>query len=194
MKVIDITYDDLDQFYDTLANQVFNDKNSRIAIVGIANSGIYLSEGLLKSLQKHGFTHSQSLAVECKRPHSKYTDAVSTPVTKRILKILPRSFSNLLRILEHNLLGHTRPTQRTLIFRDHADQKLENFDRILIIDDAVDSGHSMKAVADQITLLAPKSKIETAAFTVTQRTPVIMPDWYAHTDVIIRFPWAVDSQ
>ncbi|MEZ4846832.1 MAG: hypothetical protein R2877_07865 [Bdellovibrionota bacterium] len=61
---------------------------------------------------------------------------------------IPKLISNLLRTIEHHILSKFRPSQRIVEFHDHSDTKIAKCKRIMIVDDAVDSGHSMKAVYD----------------------------------------------
>ncbi|MEZ4846831.1 MAG: hypothetical protein R2877_07860 [Bdellovibrionota bacterium] len=46
MKVIDVTYSDPDNFYDSVAEELFQglSKDDLIAVIGIANSGLELSQ------------------------------------------------------------------------------------------------------------------------------------------------------
>jgi hypothetical protein len=191
MKVIDITYSDLDHFYDVVTETLFSHvkKDEMIAVVGIANSGLELSSGVFKRLQNTGYSNAMDYGVRCKRPHSSLTDTIGT--IYRILPI-PNFVSNSLRNLEHQILGKFRPKQRIVEFLNHSDTKISKCDHILIIDDAVDSGYSMKAVFEEIKKLNSHAKIDLAAYAITQQNPMVEPAVYQCRDVIVRFPWAMD--
>lgn len=65
--------------------------------------------------------------------------------------------------------------------------------RVLVVDDAVDSGVTMKAVVDALRAEAPEARIVTAALTVTTPHPVFRPDVALFSDsVLLRFPWSLD--
>jgi pyrimidine operon attenuation protein/uracil phosphoribosyltransferase len=193
MKVIDITYSDLDHFYDVVTERLFAHvkKDEMIAVVGIANSGLELSSGVFKRLQNKGYSNAMDYGVRCKRPHSSSIDTIGK--IYRILPI-PPFISNSLRYIEHQILGKFRPKQRTVEFLNHSDTKISKCDHILIIDDAVDSGHSMKAVYQEIQKHNSHAKIDLAAYAITQQNPVIEPAVYQYRNVIVRFPWAMDRQ
>lgn len=65
--------------------------------------------------------------------------------------------------------------------------------RVLIIDDAIDSGATMLAVTEAVHRAAPGARITTAALTVTFPKPMITPDVALHrNDTLLRFPWSND--
>ena len=68
--------------------------------------------------------------------------------------------------------------------------------RILIVDDAVDSGSTMAAVRKAINAIAnPSAVIKIAAITVTTPAPFIEPDFFLlYRYVLCRFPWSLDSK
>ncbi len=65
--------------------------------------------------------------------------------------------------------------------------------RVLIIDDAIDSGATMLAVVEAVRRAAPGARITTAALTVTFPNPMIPPDVALHRNgTLLRFPWSND--
>lgn len=193
MKIIDIKYADLEVFYATLAEKLSSEvsKTSHIAIIGIATSGLKLSAGVHKELMKLGYSNAKDYGVRCKRPHSKMTD-VAGKIYKSPIQI-PTFISNMLRKIEHVVLYKLRPTARIVDF-NNSENEIATSECILIVDDAIDSGHSMKSVFEKTKALAPKAGIKLAAYVITQKNPVIEPHYYQHRDVIVRFPWAADSK
>ena len=67
-------------------------------------------------------------------------------------------------------------------------------DADVIVDDAIDSGHSMLCVYDMIRHVYPCSDIYTAVFTTTQKQPVCTADFSAYSDTLVRFPWSLDGK
>ena len=65
--------------------------------------------------------------------------------------------------------------------------------KVLIVDDAVDSGATMLAVAEALREANPEAEIRTAAITVTTPKPLITPDYSMYKD-LIRFPWSMDAK
>lgn len=66
--------------------------------------------------------------------------------------------------------------------------------RILIVDDAVDSGATLLRVAETLRSASPEAQIASAVITVTTRNPAIKPDYTLYNDrTLIRFPWSADN-
>ncbi len=67
--------------------------------------------------------------------------------------------------------------------------------RILVVDDAVDSGATLRAVISKLTATYPDKEIKTAVITVTAEAPVFMPDYYLyHNSTLVRMPWSIDAK
>lgn len=111
---------------------------------------------------------------------------------KSIIKIAPRRLNNFLRILEAKWLV-TRTKHMTTTEVLIPDLPI-NAKRALIIDDAVDSGATLKAIVDKFADKKPEIEIRTAVITVTGDNPSYKPDYYLFNDSsLIRTPWALDS-
>ncbi len=190
MQIIDITYPDLENFYNSLVEKLSTEltPDDSISVVGIANSGLHLSKPIHQRIAQNGHSSAKTMAVRCQRPHSKARDSSSS-----VLRWIPKVVANVLRTLEHHLLQRIRPIERTVDLNGQ-EETISRSSYILIVDDAVDSGHSMKSVFEKIKQLAPDAKIQLVAFVITQKNPVITPEFYQHKNVIVRFPWAVDSK
>ena len=66
-------------------------------------------------------------------------------------------------------------------------------DRILIVDDAIDSGRTMKRVVDAIRSVAADKKLAIAVITVTKPQPLVRADYKLYDGgVLVRFPWSKD--
>ena len=71
--------------------------------------------------------------------------------------------------------------------------QLDNYHKILIVDDAVDSGYTLKNVVDKLEKNNSSAKIYSLAVVVTDKNAVKIPDYYLYSDVLIRFPWSLDG-
>lgn len=66
--------------------------------------------------------------------------------------------------------------------------------KVLLVDDAVDSGATLLAVTQAIRDARPDLEVRSAAITVTDDTPVAMPDFYLyHNSTLVRMPWSIDA-
>jgi len=111
---------------------------------------------------------------------------------KFILKRLPRFFTHFLRRIELNCSIHDVNSNRSVICRDPMPPK---YKKILVVDDALDTGHSMEAVLFWLKShsFAP-ALIKTAVLTTTGDAPHIVADFCLLNKVICAFPWSYDSR
>ncbi len=151
------------------------------AIVGIRTGGFYVAENMFESIP-HYYTEFQ-------RPSTKLKHGG----LKRILKLLPRSVKDGLRILESHALA--RNSNKAL-----KDVKIEvcpaipdEARNILIVDDAVDSGATLSIVQQSIAKSNPDATIASAVITVTTSSPAIHPEYFLYNRVLVRFPWSLDA-
>lgn len=69
-----------------------------------------------------------------------------------------------------------------------------NNSKILIVDDAIDSGTTATSVRNAISSLNPDAEIRIAVITVTQPYSLKFADFYLYGDgTLIRFPWSIDN-
>ncbi|MEZ4818340.1 MAG: phosphoribosyltransferase family protein [Bdellovibrionota bacterium] len=195
IKVKNITEDELQKFYEDITVQLAQKHidTTPLAVIGVANNGIDVSKGIAKQLQKSYFTDVRVSTIVCRRPHSRHMDQnfLFQKLKKYLLK-MPGFFLNGLRLVEHYVLSSMRPSQREVILSDDFDMLLAQ-DVFLIVDDAVDSGHSMKAVVDEMHRLLKNKTLYTIAVVTTQKKPVFDVDFCQYREVLVRFPWSVDK-
>lgn len=154
-------------------------------VVAIASGGLHVARAMGYDL---------FFTVTFRRP--------STGVKRRyldgILRRLPRRIADLLRMLESRISAarssrHTSAAISPEIPADLAEKLAREPRSILIVDDAVDSGKTLRAVYDALRNAAPNAELHTAVLTVTQKNPAILPDYSLYSDgTLIRFPWSAD--
>lgn len=146
------------------------------AILTIASGGDFVG-GMM-------FNNIPHFSTKAQRPSTKYKGSL----VKAILKIIPYSIKNRLRIIEAKKLKGARKTISKVNL-----PPLPYEGTLLIIDDAVDSGITLKAVSDTVAEYYPDLSIKTAVITVTTQKPVIHPDYSLfRNSTLIRFPWSAD--
>lgn len=111
----------------------------------------------------------------------------------RLLRWLPRGLCNRLRIIEAWWLSRRR--------HEHVDPlavqlpDIRKYERLLIVDDSVDSGATLDAVRRAVKLKSPQADVLTAVITVTTRKPLVFPDFSLYNNLtLIRFPWSIDNR
>ena len=148
-------------------------------VVGIASGGEHVARQIFPTV-----AHA---SVTCRRPSTAIKAAIG-PVFS-LVRILPRAMRDGLRMMEaRRLRGGSR---REAPHVDIPEEALSARD-ILVVDDAVDSGTTMRAVVQALRKANPAARIRTAAIVVTMPEPQIWPDTVLFTNVLIRFPWARD--
>ena len=149
-------------------------------VLGIESGGRYVAELLFPELP-HCY-------VSLQRPSTRGKGRV----VKRILRSLPRTVADLLRVIESRCLESR--THRPVEFTGTLPPELAGARRILVADDAVDSGCTMLAVVNALQKQFPDAKIATAAVVVTTAAPLLIPDYYVFNNLLIRFPWSADAR
>ncbi len=163
-------------------------------IIGIRTGGYVVAE----IMTKNGKSKPQLLAISRQRASTQKKSKFKC--CKMILRFLPYTITDRLRLWEHKSLT-SKPAKEQRDFAPNIDElsallaALRNKEncKILIVDDAIDSGATMKAVLDVVRAEANSSCIiKTAAITVTTDSPLIQPDYTLYRYVLCRFPWSFD--
>lgn len=128
--------------------------------------------------------------------------AISRPSTnvkkklnlKKLFNYLPYFCLNFMRrieafIRESQSLGKSEKSSKKIELTCPENEQIK---KILIIDDAVDSGSTMKLVRDAVVAKFPHAVVKTAALVVTFVNPYVHPDYYAYKNCLLRFPWSED--
>ena len=113
----------------------------------------------------------------------------------KLLRFLPRFMTNALRIIEaHRLARKPHPLKPVNI--SNADKlSITRAHRILIVDDAVDSGATMASLLEALNNIPGQRQIRCAAITSTTPSPLITPHFLLfNNSTLIRFPWAADAR
>lgn len=109
------------------------------------------------------------------------------------IKYLPLALRDRLRIWEAKRLvkrnTHMHTTTIELPVLNH------NIKRILLVDDAVDSGATLNAITDEFNCRYPEIEVRSAVITITSQDPILVPDYYLFNNLtLIRSPWSIDMR
>ena len=148
-------------------------------VLGIESGGRYVAEKV--------FTDVPHCYVTLRRPST----AAKTGLMRRLVRKLPRAVNDALRILESRMLmlRHAKP----IAFSGTLPAAVTAATHILVVDDAVDSGVTMRSIQDAVKAYNPSACVECAAITVTTRRPLVTPKFHLY-NCLIRFPWSADAQ
>ena len=147
-------------------------------VVGIESGGRYVAEHMFAALP-HGYVARQ-------RPSTRRKGKA----VRNMLRFMPRFVADNLRRGEAWLLSRKTPV--ALTYEGPLPAGLMNAERVLVVDDAVDSGATLYAVISGILAVRPNIEIRTAAIVQTTDSPLIRPDFVLFSNCLMRFPWSAD--
>ncbi len=195
MQVLTLDQSALDIHAKRLAELV--ESNSSVvfdALVGVRRGGSLVCDAFCRHFPKNRYRSRYDIALQ--RPSTKHKGKLIS----KILQLLPIPVLNLMRIAEAKMLSFHRKVQASSaavsIEMPEELKKMLNETaqaKILIIDDAVDSGYTLSAIANTLMKTAPEAEIKTAVITETTDQPRIRADFSLyHNRTLIRFPWSND--
>ncbi len=154
-------------------------------VVGIASGGEFVASLLFEDV-----AHS---SVSMHRPST--ADKEDASIIFRVLRRSPRFVSDALRIAEACVLRVTSLWRRPqpAVLTPAAREAVEKAGKVLVVDDAIDSGTTMRSVLEAIGNVPGDREVRTAVITQTTRRPRVKPDYAMFREgVLIRFPWSKD--
>ena len=190
MKVITVSRNNFSNLCLDLYRNVLSSFSPEI-LISIATGGDYVAQEIVNK------NAIEWRSVKLQRPSTKNKNRhVTTLFTKTMTLVLPYFMLNLFRNAEHYFLLITNKGIRYNDVRAvsiQIDRELLVNKKILIIDDAVDSGATLASVRERIEALTDGlSHVKTAAIVVTSRDSIIKPDFFLYEYCLIRFPWSLD--
>lgn len=195
MQVITLHPEDLETHASCLARRVetgpvrFFD-----AIVGVRNGGAFVCDSFCRYFPTSRYGSRYDVVLQ--RPSSKRKEGRAGA----LLKKLPTGLLDLLRMAEARLLSFSDSVAGKKELPDvEIGLKLQGVLRqkknpeILLIDDAIDSGKTLSAIAATFKKINPSVRISVAVITVTTASPLMNADYALYRNrTLIRFPWSND--
>ncbi len=196
MRVVTLKQNEFEQACFRLAKDVALQYSPDI-IIGILTGGAYLGRIIYDVLNDDGT--KKYVEVAAHRPGHRVR---GNGIVKSVFSVLPQCVLDRMRIMESKILewrnrGKTpEPRQVNVNMPAGVDEKLLGGGcRVLIVDDAIDSGATMASVKDYIMREYPENIIKTAVITVTTASPAVEADFSLYRDrVLVRFPWSNDMK
>lgn len=111
------------------------------------------------------------------------------------LKLIPKKIKMYLRNKEVKSNVHEKNVERNVIFDKEIWSKYKECKNIVLVDDSVDTGYSIKACKEEIERVFPNANIKVAAFNYFEKsTNVISIDYYIYKETMMNGPWSNDSK
>lgn len=150
-------------------------------ILTVARGGDFLGQ--------HMFTGVHHVSVRCQRPST----ASKGRWLKTISRQLPLWVRNLMRCAEARVLASRRPNVAPVTFDSDVQAAICRAGRVLVVDDAIDSGSTMSAVITALNAIPGNRRTAVAVITVTQKNPSIQAQYALYrSETLVRFPWSDD--
>ena len=113
-----------------------------------------------------------------------------------IMTFMPRFVRDILISFELKSKVHKQDTERHVVFHESLKEvKKEEIRTILVIDDSVDTGHSMKRCCDVIQKEFPEAQIVSYSLNVWEQSKeIFQADYCSFVDTVIRAPMSKDSK
>ena len=165
-------------------------------LVGIRTGGLVVAEAMAKSAQRR----IPVLPLTCRRASTAAKSRFG--LLPALLAALPQPVVDGLRWLEHRLLSALRRRKSAPQDIDHAEAAAIGrylvahpaASRVLVVDDAVDSGVTLSTVLHLLRTATPSgTELRSAVVTVTLDQPLVEPDFTLYRGVLCRFPWSFDA-
>lgn len=163
-------------------------------IIGILTGGGYVGKMIHKCLTKDKPIYYTEVKIQREETLKK-----EKGILKLILKYLPTFLLNWLRIIESIVLenkskrNNPKRIGKVILPPDIDSFLRQGNKKVLLVDDAIDSGATLNLIRNFFFEHYPTSDIKIAVITVTTKTPIINADYYIYNNrTLIRFPWSND--
>lgn len=155
-------------------------------VVGILNGGGFV----LDEYKKNALGKTEFATVKLQRDLTKGIKRKN--LLQKCLKALPNRLLDGLRRLEHHRSLNRKLNKIQSDIEIKINLKPEKVNTILILDDALDSGVTIKSVIQYLQKQCLNSEIKTAVISWTNSESIITPDYYIFKNTLVRFPWSLD--
>jgi len=166
-------------------------------LIGIRTGGLHVAESMARSV---GFA-LPVLSLTCRRATTAAKNRLGP--MKKLVSSLPRPLVDRLRVIEHALMTRkpaAAPASGAYRFDPAELAVLEEWlgeagpnPRLVVVDDAVDTGATLSLVLDAVSHRAPGAEIRSAVITVTTERPLATPRHTLYRRQLCRFPWSLDA-
>lgn len=163
-------------------------------IIGVLTGGGYVGKEISKKLSE--YSKHQYIEIRVQRKDTKKKE---NGIRHVILQNLPIFLLNWLRMLEmivEDLKARKNNPKREgkVELPNDIDQLLKSGKHnVLIVDDAIDTGATLKLIKETLEVKYPLTDTRIAVITVTSNHPLIDADYCLfHDRTLVRFPWSND--
>ncbi|MEO2058483.1 MAG: phosphoribosyltransferase [Mesonia sp.] len=159
-------------------------------VIGVLNGAYYLVQ-LFKD--QESFSEVKFYNIKLQRQQESFKKKKTFNI---ILKLLPYWALNKLRILEskRDKKSLAKISKKKLLLKSlHLPITFDStYKRVLIVDDALDTGKTMFVLKNNLKKVFSNSEIKVAVIAWTIENSIVKPDFYIFKNILVRFPWSKD--
>lgn len=197
MELINCLGKDFDDACFNLASDIISSDFNPDIIIGVKTGGAYVSKKIYEYINIVS-QNTQYCEVQIQHPTTILMKYIKV---KNIFKFIPNKGLNLIRLLNiyRQELGYKLNKEVKRVGNISFPKEIENYikrynnNKILIIDDAIDTGKTMSVITDYINNINKNNIIKYGVLTTTFDNPEIKADYSLYNKTILRFPWAFDA-
>ena len=193
MKVYTLDRDDIIQSSKLLAQKILENNFKPQLIIGIKTGGIYISDPMYEFFSEH--FELEYTTVKLSRALTKKKKLIKID---KLLKFLPYFVLDFMRNIEVCLYELTKEKdynpnrEKDVEVNKDLENLLLNISKVLIINDAIDTGKTLLSVKNRLLKVNNKLEIKTAVLTNTHKKNYIDVDYQLYDRILLRCPWAND--
>jgi hypoxanthine phosphoribosyltransferase len=180
-QIEDVTLVKLREYSAQLARKIQDSGYKPEHILYVERAGLFIASEIAKN-----FACSIS-GINASRSGASYKSRL-----RIILRYLPKVMTDILRRLEEQSNYHDVNKERN-VYIEKSSPPLGK--KLLIVDDAIDTGYSLIAVMDHLISIGyQKEQINTAVLTITKEEPEYRADFFLFAQKSFAFPWSYTSK
>ena len=112
-----------------------------------------------------------------------------------LLQIIPKKIKKSLREKEFNSNIHEKNFEREISYNEEIWKNYLECKSILLVDDSVDTGYSIKFTKKAIEKFFTNSTVKVAALNCFEKSKkIVKTDFYIYKDTMLKGPWSNDSR
>lgn len=183
MDFLEVFIENLAKETKKLYNQI--NKDYQYDCVIFVARGSYLIGKQLADLN-----HCPLLEISAKRKGGKLKKRIQP-----LLQVIPLKLKKMLREREFKSNVHENNYERNIIFNENIWHKYQEAKKILVVDDSVDTGFTIKYVKEAVENFFQNSEVKIAALNVFEKSKkIVKTDFYIYNDTLLEGPWSNDSK
>lgn len=184
MNCIELSINDIRAQCSAWADEINKEFQPQLLIY-VAKAGYLIAEAM------NTVFHADILGIDASRKGNKLKEKLGG-----LFSHIPRFLHKWLIALEMKVNVHGKDIERHVQFHEKVDSlEKDAITKVLVIDDSVDTGHSLKTVLEEIKKIFLKAEVRTAALNVWEKSrAVVTTDYSLYLDTIIKAPMSKDSK